>query len=41
LYTARPNWVPPLISERKRYLDKRRNAFFEHAGGASLVLAIM
>jgi ribosomal protein S18 acetylase RimI-like enzyme len=23
--------VPPLISERKRHLDRRRNAFFEHA----------
>ena len=25
------NWVPPLVSERKRHLDRRRNPFFEHA----------
>jgi GNAT superfamily N-acetyltransferase len=31
LYEGVDNWVPPLISERKRFLDKRRNAFFEHA----------
>ena len=31
LYQGAANWVPPLISERKRFLDKRRNAFFEHA----------
>jgi hypothetical protein len=31
LYQGAANWVPPLISERKRFLDKRRNAFFQHA----------
>ena len=31
LYKASANWVPPLISERKRHLDRRRNPFFEHA----------
>jgi len=31
LYEGIANWVPPLISERRRFLDKRRNAFFEHA----------
>ena len=31
LYRNEPNWVPPLISERKRHLDRRRNPFFEHA----------
>ena len=31
LYRGAANWVPPLISERKRHLDKRRNPFFEHA----------
>jgi GNAT superfamily N-acetyltransferase len=31
LYRGAPNWVPPLISERKRHLDKGRNPFFEHA----------
>jgi len=23
--------VPPLISERRRHLDRKRNPFFEHA----------
>ena len=31
LYKSSPNWVPPLISERKRHLDRHRNPFFEHA----------
>jgi GNAT superfamily N-acetyltransferase len=31
VYRASANWVPPLISERKRHLDKHRNPFFEHA----------
>jgi GNAT superfamily N-acetyltransferase len=31
LYRDVPQWVPPLISERKRHLDRRRNPFFQHA----------
>src|SRR5919204_386621 len=31
LYRTEPHWVPPLISERKRHLDKGHNPFFEHA----------
>lgn len=31
LYEGCANWVPPLLSERRRHLDRRRNAFFEHA----------
>ncbi|MGE5617512.1 MAG: N-acetyltransferase family protein [Candidatus Woesearchaeota archaeon] len=31
LYVGAANWVPPLLSERRRHLDKRRNPFFEHA----------
>jgi GNAT superfamily N-acetyltransferase len=31
LYRNQPNWVPPLISERKRFFDRQRNPFFEHA----------
>jgi GNAT superfamily N-acetyltransferase len=31
LYRGAANWVPPLISERKRHLDRERNPFFEHA----------
>ena len=26
-------WVPPLISERKEFLDKEHSPFFEHAKG--------
>jgi GNAT superfamily N-acetyltransferase len=31
LYRESEQWVPPLVSERKRHLDRRRNPFFEHA----------
>lgn len=31
VYAADPYWVPPLISERKEFLDPDRNPFFEHA----------
>ena len=31
LYQGSDNWVPPLLSERKRHLSRRRNPFFEHA----------
>jgi GNAT superfamily N-acetyltransferase len=31
LYKGQPNWVPPLLYERKRHLDRKKNPFFEHA----------
>jgi len=31
LYEGTDRWVPPLISERRRHLDRRRNPFFQHA----------
>jgi hypothetical protein len=31
IYQHDKNWVPPLIAERKEFLDPRRNPFFEHA----------
>ena len=31
IYRNEPLWVPPLISERKKHLDRGRNPFFEHA----------
>ncbi len=31
LYEGVDQWVPPLISERKRHLNRRKNPFFEHA----------
>jgi len=31
VYRDDPYWVPPLISERKAFLDPRRNPFFEHS----------
>ncbi|MFL5895334.1 MAG: GNAT family N-acetyltransferase [Thermoleophilaceae bacterium] len=31
LYKGQPNWVPPLIYERKRHLNRDKNPFFDHA----------
>jgi GNAT superfamily N-acetyltransferase len=31
LYREEPNWVAPLVFERRRFLDRARNPFFEHA----------
>lgn len=31
LYRGDPNWVPPLIEERRDFLDPQKNPFFEHA----------
>ncbi len=31
VYRDDPYWVPPLISERKAFLDPHKNPFFEHA----------
>jgi GNAT superfamily N-acetyltransferase len=31
LYRNEPRWVPPLLVDRKRFLDRRRNPFFQHA----------
>jgi GNAT superfamily N-acetyltransferase len=31
LYRGQANWVPPLLSERKRHLNRSHNPFFEHA----------
>jgi len=31
IYRNDPHWVPPLIVERKEFLDKSKNPFFKHA----------
>jgi GNAT superfamily N-acetyltransferase len=31
LYKDEPLWVPPLVHERRQFLDRARNPFFEHA----------
>lgn len=31
LYANEPNWVPPLLFERKQFLNRSRNPFFKHA----------
>lgn len=31
LYRNEPLWVPPLLAERRRFLDRERNPFFGHA----------
>src|SRR3954449_13066714 len=38
LYRNEPNWVPPLLRERRQFLDRKRNPFFEHTD-AELFLA--
>jgi GNAT superfamily N-acetyltransferase len=39
LYQGVENWVPPLISERRKHLSEKQNPFFEHAE-ASYFLAL-
>lgn len=31
LYQGDPNWVPPLVADRKKLLDRKRNPFYQHA----------
>lgn len=31
LYRGDPNWVPPLVFERREHFDERKNPYFEHA----------
>ncbi len=31
LYRNEPNWVPPLLMDLRKRLDRKRNPFFEHA----------
>ena len=31
IYKDDPYWVPPLIMDRKKLLDKKKNPFFQHA----------
>jgi GNAT superfamily N-acetyltransferase len=38
IYPNDPAWVPPLIIERKAFLDRRRHPFYQH-GDAALFLA--
>src|SRR5438034_5278013 len=38
IYTNDPAWVPPLIIERKGFLDRKRHPFYRH-GDAALFLA--
>ncbi len=38
IYGNDPAWVPPLIIERKTFLDRKKHPFFEH-GDAALFLA--
>ncbi|HWY89352.1 MAG TPA: hypothetical protein VNY31_01640 [Solirubrobacteraceae bacterium] len=33
LYRGEPNWVPPLLMDVRKRLDRKRNPFFEHAEG--------
>lgn len=31
VYEGDPNWIPPLMMERKEFLNPRKNPFFQHA----------
>jgi GNAT superfamily N-acetyltransferase len=31
LYRNEPRWIPPLVAERRAFLDRRKNPFFGHA----------
>jgi GNAT superfamily N-acetyltransferase len=31
LYEGDPNWVPPIIADRRKLLDRRKNPFYQHA----------
>ncbi len=31
LYRGDPNWVPPLVEERRDFFDAKKNPFYEHA----------
>ena len=31
IYRNEPRWIPPLIFERKNFLNRRKNPYFEHA----------
>jgi GNAT superfamily N-acetyltransferase len=31
LHRNEPNWVPPLVFERRRFLDRKKNPYFHHA----------
>ena len=39
IYRHDPHWVPPLLSEIRAFLDRRRNPFFEHADVQFLLAA--
>ena len=34
IYRDDPNWVPPLVTERRAYIDPQENPFFEHTDAA-------
>jgi hypothetical protein len=38
IYRNEPNWIPPLIFERKQFLNRKKNPFFHH-GEAEYFLA--
>jgi len=31
IYEGYPNWVPPLLMDRKKLMDKRKNPFYKHS----------
>ncbi|MCX6133439.1 MAG: hypothetical protein NTU47_06450 [Ignavibacteriales bacterium] len=31
IYEGNPNWVPPLLMDRRKLMDKKKNPFYQHA----------
>ena len=31
IYAGDPNWVPPLLMDMKKLLDRKKNPFFQHS----------
>ena len=36
IYRNDPHWVPPLVYERRRFLDRSKNPFFTHGEAESM-----
>ena len=41
LYAGCEHWVPPIIADRKRFLDRSKNPFFEHGEAAEGIAAFV
>ncbi len=37
LYRETPQWVPPIVMEARRTLDRKRNPYFRHSDAAFFI----